>query len=333
MTKLLASIAATNVSSPEEKLPAAGGWTEYLGQRRKPSISPSPGYRTHARVVGSLFLEDSLSADLRKNAPRYIGFSIVVAKEARVKSGHSFGFRQTGTSVAKNVSFFKEHRYAYDKNVQELDTYVTIRASVNHSLQGVNRLLDIGNGGVFDYETNIVHDIVALDLFLDNMPSEAFPPNVTRKTGSALDIPEPDGSFDGVLLSMLIHHLVDKTVSGSLNNVRCAVGEAFRVLRPGGRLIVLESCVPPWFYFFEQAVFPLASPLINATLAHPATLQYPAAVIAKILQEHSANVEVLRIPKGRWILQYGFKFPALLTPVSPYRFLARNAYRVNLDSQ
>jgi len=235
---------------------------------------------------------------------------------------HDLRFRQTDKSVAKNISFFGKHRDEYDKNVQELDTYKAIRGSLNEALRGIDRLLDIGNGGVFDYDTSTVHNIVALDLFLDDLPPDTFPAHVTPKTGSALDIPEPDESFDGVLLSMLIHHLVGNTVKESLNNVRCAVREAFRVLRPGGRLIVLESCVPPWFYFFERTVIPLASLLMNVILSHPATLQYPAAVITKIVGEYSPSLEVTHIPKGRWIIQYGFKFPSALTPAQPFRFVA-----------
>ncbi len=238
-----------------------------------------------------------------------------------MKNDHDVEPEQTDASVAKNISFFGKHRDEYDKNVQELDTYKAIRGSLNEALRGIDRLLDIGNGGVFDYDTSTFHNVVALDLFLDHLPPDTFPAHVTPKTGSALDIPEPDESFDGVLLVMLIHHLVGKTAKESLSNVRCAVQEAFRVLRPGGKLIVVESCVPPWFYLFEQAVFPIASALISAILSHPATLQYPASVITKITREYSPSVEVTRIPKGRWILQYGLKFPAGLTPANPYRFV------------
>ena len=38
-------------------------------------------------------------------------------------------------------------------------------------------------------------------------------------------------------------------------NVRRAIAEAERVLEPGGRLIVAESCVPAWFYPVERALF------------------------------------------------------------------------------
>lgn len=230
---------------------------------------------------------------------------------------------QTNASVAKNISFFGRHRDEYDKNIQELDTYKAIRGSINEAIQGIDRLLDIGNGGVFDYETSIVGSIVALDLFLNDLPASfTCPPNVILRTGSALAIPEPDESFDGVLIAMLIHHLIGRTVKESIDNIHRVVREAFRVLRPGGRLIIVESCVPRWFYVFERTVFPFSAPLINAILPHPATLQYPCFLIGSIVEKHNPAIEVSRIRKGRYVLQFGYKFPSVLTPAQPYRFVA-----------
>jgi SAM-dependent methyltransferase len=235
--------------------------------------------------------------------------------------------RQSEASREKNIAFFRDNRLAYDKGVQQLDTYVTIRRSLDESLRGLGRMLDVGNGGVFDYDTGLVREIVALDLFLGEVQGLTLPPNVTARSGSALEIPEPDGSFDAVLLAMLIHHLIGRTVRESLDNVRQAVREAFRVLRPGGKLVILESCVPPWFYRFERAVFPLAVSVVNAVLSHPATLQYPSSVLEQIVRVHSSQVSVARIPKGRWVLQYGYKFPSALTPACPYRLVAVKSLR------
>jgi SAM-dependent methyltransferase len=183
-----------------------------------------------------------------------------------------------------------------------------MRAWINHALTGVHRLLDIGNGGVFAYDTTIVPHIVALDLFLGDLPPAwTYPANVTLKTGSALSIPEPPESFDGILMVMLLHHIIGGTVGESLLNVGRALREAYRVLRPGGRLIVVESCVPRWFYAFERLAFPLASRLVARLLTHPMTLQYPMPLLVEELGKHFAAVEVALIPKGRWVLQYGWR--------------------------
>ena len=80
--------------------------------------------------------------------------------------------------------------------------------------------------------------------------------------------------------------------------------------------------MPKWFYGFEKVVFPLATKLIGRFLEHPPTLQYPPEMIFEFLKRHAAEVEVTPIPKGKWILQYGMKYPAALTPAVPYRFVA-----------
>ena len=164
--------------------------------------------------------------------------------------GHSFN--QTNDSINKNISFFRDNLKKYEKNVKELDTYVAIRAFTNEALKDINRLIDIGNGGVFDYDVDLVPNIQALDLFLDDIDTSSYPRHITFKTGSALEIPEDKESFDGAIMVMLLHHLVGKTVDESLNNIRIAIREAIRVLRPGGKLIIIESCVPNWFYLFEK---------------------------------------------------------------------------------
>jgi SAM-dependent methyltransferase len=231
--------------------------------------------------------------------------------------------QQSESSVQKNISFFKENLAAYSGHVEALDTYKNIRGFTNQALAGVNRLLDVGNGGTFDYDVNLVRDLVAVDLFLKDLPPAAFPSHVQLKNGSALDLPEPDGSFDGILMSMLIHHLIGKTLAECRSNASRAIGEAFRVLKPGGKLVIVESCVPSWFYSFERIVFPVASGLIGMCIEHPATLQFTPLYITKLIEEHGAEAEVIPIPRGRWLLQYGFKFPSALTPVQPYRFVAR----------
>lgn len=237
---------------------------------------------------------------------------------------------QTAKSVAKNVSFFRDNLETYGKSVKELDTYAAIRSAVNESLRGVERLLDIGNGGVFDYDVSLCSDIVALDLFLDEIDASIYPPHIKFKTGSALNIPESSESFDGVLMVMLLHHLVGKTVGESISNARSAINEALRVLKPGGRLIIIESCVPWWSFAFERLVFPVVSRLINLILPHPVTIQYPVNLVASIASDRLEDIDISRIAKGRWVLQYGYKFPSFLTPISPYR-LVIHKFRSRLD--
>jgi ubiquinone/menaquinone biosynthesis C-methylase UbiE len=56
-------------------------------------------------------------------------------------------------------------------------------------------------------------------------------------SGSAVELPLPDQSFDRVVASLLLHHLTDA-------EKQRALAEAQRVLRPGGRLHVADWGAP-----------------------------------------------------------------------------------------
>src|SRR5271170_7183457 len=118
--------------------------------------------------------------------------------------------KQSDRSVAKNTSFFRDQLDSYKSKVNTLDTYRNIRAAINAELSGIRRLLDVGNGGTFDYDVSLVRELDAVDLFLEDLPPGSFPPNVTPRNGSALHLPFTDAAFDGVIMVMLIHNLTGR---------------------------------------------------------------------------------------------------------------------------
>src|SRR5262245_30641636 len=191
--------------------------------------------------------------------------------------------RQDATSVEQNAEFFARDKHGRD--AAELDTYLNIREALTREVAGTGLLLDVGNGGVFEYDTSRVDRIVAVDLFLDRLPASHFPPNVMPRRGDALALDEPDDAYDVVLEALLYHHLVGARAGDSITNIRRAIAEAARVLRPGGRLVVAESCVPPWFYRFERLAFrPLAAMARTRLLGgHPAVLQIPFPLLGDLV--------------------------------------------------
>lgn len=236
-------------------------------------------------------------------------------------------FQQTEKSQSKNTEFFLNHIDAYSANVGAIDTYHRIADALSAELKGIESLLDIGNGGVFDYDTSVVGRITGVDLFLDQLPPDIrFPANVTMERGDALGIPKADESFDGVVMVMLLHHLIGNSVAQCVANLERAVSEAYRVLRPGGKLVVVESCVPEWFYWFERMAFPLAVPLINRFFVHPPAFQHTIHGIGRALKERfGVQARIAQIPKGKYVLQLGVKVPSALTPVQPYLISIRKA--------
>jgi len=231
---------------------------------------------------------------------------------------------QTQTSVKKNQTFFEVEYQRYKARVESIDTYAFIPAALNMKLQGIQRLLDIGNGGVFNYNTRLIGEVIGLDLFLDKLVlGDHFPKNVSMVQGNALDIPRTLHSFDGVLMVMLIHHLVGNTVNDCLINIQQLLSEARRVMCPGGRLVIIESCVPYWFFVFEKIVFKPATLVIEKIMKHPSTIQYPIDFLFKMIEKAGfVEVKKEKIPKGKYVLQYGVKVPSWITPVQPILFSA-----------
>jgi demethylmenaquinone methyltransferase/2-methoxy-6-polyprenyl-1,4-benzoquinol methylase len=81
---------------------------------------------------------------------------------------------------------------------------------------------------------------------------------VTFTQGDGLALPLPDASFDAVTIAFGLRNMADRG--------RCLT-EMRRVLRPGGRLFVLEFSQPePWFQPIYQAYLHQVTPRLAAAL-------------------------------------------------------------------
>jgi len=136
----------------------------------------------------------------------------------------------------------------YDPIIRRLfpeETLKTALIAQAHIQPGQN-ILDMGCGtGTLTLLIKQTHPNVAvygLDvdpevLDIARRKAEQSGQDIILQQGTATCLPYPDGSFDRVFASLMLHHL-------SRQDKRRTLGEAFRVLRPGGELHVADFGKP-----------------------------------------------------------------------------------------
>lgn len=105
------------------------------------------------------------------------------------------------------------------------------------------RLLDVacGPGIVAEALVGTAQEIVGVDATPEMVAlarerlRKAGAPNASFREGTAEALPFPDGSFDAVVTRLSLHHLP---------HVPAALGEMRRVLKSGGRLVVVDVVSP-----------------------------------------------------------------------------------------
>lgn len=126
-----------------------------------------------------------------------------------------------------------------------------------------DRVLDVGCGS--GYLTRVMAesvgpdgDVVGLDASpeaLDSARHLTRLANCRYAEGTAEALPDPDGTYDVVVTSLMIHHLPE-SLRGQ------AVGQMFRVLRAGGHVLVAEFR-PPTGRAAKALIHPFTSPAMQ----------------------------------------------------------------------
>jgi demethylmenaquinone methyltransferase / 2-methoxy-6-polyprenyl-1,4-benzoquinol methylase len=126
-------------------------------------------------------------------------------------------------------------------------------------------------------------------------------PNITFQQGDGMALPLADAQFDAVTISFGLRNMADR---------HKALGEMHRVLRPGGRLFILEFSQPynwfkPVYYFYLRRILPSIAALVTGDRGAYEYLcgsieQYPShqAMSAEVLRAGFASVEVTRMTFG-----------------------------------
>lgn len=117
--------------------------------------------------------------------------------------------------------------------------------------------------------------------------------------GDALEMPFPDGTFDKAMVAYGIRNMVD---------IERFAGEVHRVLRPGGRFLVLELSVPvcritrPLYLLYLTRIMPLMGRFQSGNQAayeylRDSILTFPAPAEVERLMERQGFKVVTSVPQ------------------------------------
>jgi ubiquinone/menaquinone biosynthesis C-methylase UbiE len=222
-------------------------------------------------------------------------------------------------NVRATQEFFNKW-FDYHKLVGELDTYRYTAEALRDELHG--RVVDVGSGGVLNYDVAQLEQVVIVDIAEELSRKKNWPPNVLFKWGDAVDLPLESNQFDAVLLQLILHHLAEDSFAVTCERNQRAIEEAARVLKPGGRLVIIESCLPKLWERAEQLLFPTFRFFLRC-IHHPLVFQWNWNTLAEFTREAGfTEVQLTRIPQGRWVIQLGRKWPTALTPIQLYKLVA-----------
>jgi SAM-dependent methyltransferase len=220
-------------------------------------------------------------------------------------------------SFEKNQHYFSGNEW-YKTSQTELELYKFIAMCAAHETEGAERLLDIGNGGVFIYPIDGIEDVEAVDIFVEEDFKRRYP-KVKWSQMSALEM-RFDKPFDTVIAINTLHHIIGPNVVSTYENLDRVMAEVSRLLEPHGKFVVLESTVPRWFLYPYKLVFRLLVKIWP--LKHPPTFQFYFRDIIAAAQRAGLELkEFCWVPKTSDYLTMGIRVKKWMTPIQVGKFV------------
>lgn len=216
--------------------------------------------------------------------------------------------------------YFESHAESYADQIMSVqrEFYENAGKLLNSRLPQGGRVLDIGNGGVINYDHARLSRLDCADLTVSQTAVRKYAacPNIRFLRGDIFNLSGlPSGSYDAVIVQAVIHHLAGPSFQDTRSRVSSAMAECLRVLRDGGLLFIMESTVVPWFERVERLLYPLMQAFFTLC-RFGRVYQFSPKSLAALLSRldgaellSSENVEV-----GRFIWIMGRRIPRKLTP-------------------
>lgn len=117
------------------------------------------------------------------------------------------------------------------------------------------RTLCIGSGPVMNFaDTNATH-VVCADISFNMLTKLPSREKISRVNADARALPFDIGTFDVVVVPFLMHHMAMDSVIETDKTIEKLFGEACRVLRRNGRLVIVDLFISPFLEAFERSFY------------------------------------------------------------------------------
>ena len=231
---------------------------------------------------------------------------------------------ESNESKDKFWQYFDDDAKDYLSTIMEAegDFYRKSAEYVNADIPKDSDVLDIGNGGVINYDISGINHLTCADIYIVPRVANAYK-SVSKITFVESDITDMnnvnDNSFDAVIVQNVIHHLAEDTYRLTYQKTVKALTECVRVLKPGGVLLICESTAKPWFERMERLFYRLMMQIIDI-VKFDHVYQYSAKSLCRMLDKHlkdAACIETTEnIGQGKYTVFLGRKVPSWLLPLT-----------------
>lgn len=216
--------------------------------------------------------------------------------------------------------YFQTHAEDYAEQIMEIqpELYQNTGRLLNQWLPSGGCVLDAGNGGVINYDITRLAQLDCIDLVVSQKAIKKYAdhPNVRFLQGNILNLEGvSSGTYDAVIVQAVIHHLAGKTYKRTCAQVRTAMAECLRILKPGATLLIMESTVVPWFAAIERFVYPLMQAFF-AICRFGDVYQFSPGSLGHLLEnlDGATLLSTEPVEVGRFIWIMGKRIPRKLTP-------------------
>lgn len=207
--------------------------------------------------------------------------------------------------------------YADEIMIIQPEFYKNTSIVINRALNDNDKVLDIGNGGVINYDFERLSLLQCADIAVSNTAIKRYKEfqNVEFIKANIMDMRDiSENTYDAVIVQAVLHHLAGKHLKETHRNVDKAIAECMRVLKPKGKLLIVESTVKSSFEIVEKLFyFPMQLIFVACRFDH--VYQYSQRSLAERINRLGLDISCIQdicLDKYTWIM--GKKVLTSITP-------------------